>query len=144
MAFQELTDNIHNVSQKVQDFVTSTAEFYKLRLFKSGMKGAISLVNLLVFGSIFLFVLLFFSIGAALWIGIELESPYAGFLIVGAFYGIATLFLVIFGMKIIERRLILKFSKLLMDEDNNSVDPKSIAEQEVSDFANTVTTEQTR
>ncbi len=141
MAFQELTDNIHNVSQKVQDFVESTAEFYKLRLFKSAMKGAISLVNLLVFGSIFLFVLLFFSIGAALWIGVELKSPYAGFLIVGGFYGIVTLFLVIFGMKMIEKSLILKFSKLLNDEDD--VDPKIVAEKEVAEFSQTVITEKT-
>ena len=77
MAFDRLTDNIQSVSDKFQEYGTSTAEYYKLRLFKSSMKGAISLVNLLVFGSFFLFVLLFISIGVALWLGIVLESSFA-------------------------------------------------------------------
>jgi len=123
MAFERLTDSLQNVSDKLQEYGTSTAEYYKLRLFKSSMKGAISLVNLLVFGSFFLFVLLFISIGVALWLGIVMESSFAGFLIVGGFYGLVTLFLILFGRKIIERSLLIKFSKVLYDEDD--ISPKN-------------------
>lgn len=132
MAFEEFTDNLHRTSEKVQDFITSSAEYYKLRLFKSSMKGAISLVNLLVFGSISLFVMLFLSIGVALWIGSEMESLFSGFLIVGGFYAVVTLCLVIFGMRMIEKSLLIKFSKILYDEDD--VEPKKKVEMEVQEF----------
>lgn len=118
MAFDRLNDNLHTISEKFQDFGTSTAEYYKLRLFKSSMKGAISLVNLLVFGSFSLFIMLFISIGIALYLGIIMESSYAGFLIVGGFYALVMVFLVLFGKKMIERSLLKKFSALLYDEDD--------------------------
>jgi len=136
MAFDRLTESLHTVSDKFQDYTTSTAEYYKLRLFKSSMKGAVSLVNLLVFGSFFLFVLLFLSIGVALWLGIILESSFAGFLIVGGFYGLVTLFLLLFGKKMIERSLLIKFSKVLYDEED--VSPKKKAKKEVKEYQETV------
>jgi len=136
MAFDRLTESLHTVSDKFQDYTTSTAEYYKLRLFKSSMKGAVSLVNLLVFGSFFLFVLLFLSIGVALWLGIILESSFAGFLIVGGFYGLVTLFLLLFGKKMIERSLLIKFSKVLYDEED--VSPKKQAKKEVKEYQETV------
>ncbi|PVW15165.1 phage holin family protein [Marixanthomonas spongiae] len=118
MAFDRLTDSLHTVSDKFKDFGTSTAEYYKLKLFKSSMKGAISLVNLLVFGSFSLFVMLFISIAVALYLGIVMESSYAGFLIVGGFYAVVMVFLVLFGKKMIERTLLTKFSALLYDDDD--------------------------
>tara|TARA_R100001369_G_scaffold85625_1_gene119436 strand:- start:4877 stop:5302 length:426 start_codon:yes stop_codon:yes gene_type:complete len=136
MAFDRLTESLQTVSDKFQEYGTSTAEYYKLRLFKSSMKGAVSLVNLLVFGSFFLFVLLFISIGVALWLGIVMESSFAGFLIVGGFYGLVTLFLILFGRKMIERSLLLKFSKVLYDEDD--ISPKNQAKQEVKTYKETV------
>ncbi|WP_339702162.1 phage holin family protein [uncultured Marixanthomonas sp.] len=138
MAFDRLTESLHTVSDKLQEYGTSTAEYYKLRLFKSSMKGAISLVNLLVFGSFFLFVLLFISIGVALWLGIVMESSFAGFLIVGGFYGLVTLFLAFFGRKIIERSLLIKFSKLLYDDDSDKVTVEKQVKKEAENFKETI------
>ena len=138
MAFDRLTDNIQSVSDKFQEYGTSTAEYYKLRLFKSSMKGAVSLVNLLVFGSFFLFVLLFISIGVALWLGIILESSFAGFLIVGGFYGIVTLFLLLFGKKLIERSLLIKFSELIYDDDSDKVSIQQEAKNEAEAYKETI------
>ena len=67
--FKNLTDSLNKVVDRFEDYGASTAEYYKLRLFKSAMKGSISLVNLLVFGSLSLFVMLFLSVGAAFWLG---------------------------------------------------------------------------
>jgi len=138
MAFDRLTESLHTVSDKLQEYGTSTAKYYKLRLFKSSMKGAISLVNLLVFGSFFLFVLLFISIGVALWLGIVMESSFAGFLIVGGFYGLVTLFLAFFGRKIIERSLLIKFSKLLYDDDSDKVTVEKQVKKEAENFKETI------
>ena len=130
--FKDLTDSLNKISDKIEDYGLSTAEYYKLRLFKSIMKGSISLVNLLVYGSLFLFVLVFLSIGAAFWLGTFFEDVYVGFLLIGAFYGILLFLMFVFGKKIIERKMLYNFSGILYDEDD--VEPKLRAEEELEDF----------
>lgn len=132
MAFKGVSESLHKVADRLEDYSASMAEYYKLRLFKSSMKGAISLVNLLVYGSIFLFVLLFLSIGAAFWLGTYFEHAYVGFFLIGAFYGIILIFMFIYGRKIMERKLLHKFSGLLYEEDDLS--PKAVAEKEIEEF----------
>ncbi|MCG2429949.1 phage holin family protein [Aequorivita xiaoshiensis] len=130
--FKELTDSLNKITDKVEDYGLSTAEYYKLRVFKSVMKGSISLVNLLVFGSLFLFVLVFLSIGAAFWLGTFFEHVYVGFLLIGAFYALLFLLMFIFGKKIIEEKMLYKFSGILYDEDD--IEPKAKAVQEVDEY----------
>ena len=142
MAFKGLTDSLHKVTDKIEDYGLSTVEYYKLRLFKSVMKGGISLVHLLVYGSLFLFVLLFLSLGAAFWLATFFENVYTGFLLIGAFYGVVLIFMFIFGRKIIERKMLHKFSGVLFDEDD--MDPKSIAEKEVEEYGQTLKDESIR
>ncbi len=132
MAFKGLTDSLHKVTDRIEDYGLSMAEYYKLRLFKSAMKGSVSLVNLLVYGSLSLFVLLFLSIGAAFWLGTFFEEPYIGFLLIGAFYGVILIFMFIFGRKIIERNMLHKFSGLLYDAED--LEPKVAAEKELDEY----------
>lgn len=132
MAFKSLTESLNKVVDRIEDYGLSTAEYYKLRLFKSAMKGAISLVNLLVFGSLSLFVMLFISVGAAFWLGTFFEHSYVGFFLVGAFYGVLLILMYIFGRAIMESRLLHKFSSLLYDEDE--MEPKKVARQEIEEF----------
>lgn len=136
MAFKGLTDSLHKVTDRIEDYSLSMAEYYKLRLFKSVMKGSISLVNLLVYGSLFLFVLLFLSLGAAFWLATFFENVYAGFLLIGAFYGVILIFMFIFGRKIIERNMLHKFSGILYDE--NDLEPKVLAEEEIEEYEQTL------
>ena len=142
MAFKGLTDSLHKVTDRIEDYSLSMAEYYKLRLFKSVMKGGISLVNLLVYGSLFLFVLLFLSLGAAFWLATFFENVYAGFLLIGAFYGIILIFMFIFVRKIIERKMLHKFSGVLYDEDD--LDPKALAEEEIEEYQKTLEDEAIR
>ncbi|WP_313112407.1 phage holin family protein [Aequorivita sediminis] len=130
--FKDLTDSLNKITQKIEDYGLSSAEYYKLRLFKSVMKGSISLVNLLVYGSLFLFVLVFLSVGAAFWLGTYFEHVYVGFLLIGAFYGILLLLMFVYGRKVIERKMLYKFSSILYDEDD--IEPKEKAEQEIEDY----------
>jgi hypothetical protein len=142
MAFKGLTESLHKVTDRIEDYSGSMVEYYKLRLFKSVMKGGISLVNLLVYGSLFLFVLLFLSLGAAFWLATFFENVYAGFLLIGGFYGIILLFMFIFGRKLIERKMLHKFSGLLYDEDD--LDPKVLAEDEMREYQQTLEEEALR
>ena len=139
MAFSSLKESLHQVTDRIEDYSASMAEYYKLRLFKSTMKGAVSLVNLLVYGSLFLFVFLFLSIGAAFWLGTFFEHIYVGFLLIGAFYGIILIFMFIFGRKIIQRNMLHKFSGLLYDEDD--LDPKVATENELNEYQQTLSEE---
>jgi len=135
MIFENLSDNLHHVSDKFKDFTESSVEYYKLRLFKSAMKGSISLVNLMVFGGIFLFVLFFLSAGLALWLGVVYGSPYIGFLIVGGFYAILFFFIIFFGKGLIERTILVNASKLIFDEDDAA--PREVTEEKVDMFTQT-------
>lgn len=139
--FDNLTDSFHKVADKLEEFGTSTVEYYKLRLFKSSMKGAISLVNLLVYGSLSLFVMLFLSVGAAIWIGMLLGYTFLGFLIIGGFYGVLLVFMFVWGRKMIASKILHTFSGLLYDED--TMEPKKAAEQEMATYVREKTQEQT-
>lgn len=142
MVFKGLSDSLHKVTDRIEDYGLSMAEYYKLRLFKSAMRGSVSLVNLLVYGSLSLFVMLFLSVGAAFWLGTFFEEPYIGFLLIGAFYGIILIFMFVFGRKIIERNMLHKFSRLLYDEDD--LDPKVLAEKEIKEYEETLEDEALR
>ncbi|MFT6050283.1 MAG: hypothetical protein ACI9KI_002022, partial [Patiriisocius sp.] len=68
MAFEALSENLNNTGEKTQEYVETTAEYYKLRLFKSSMKFATSLISMLVLGSVALLLLSFMSFGVALYL----------------------------------------------------------------------------
>lgn len=130
MAFGSLTENIQKATDKTQEYIKNMAEYYKLRLFKSSMKGAISLVNLLVIGSIILMVLAFLSIGVAIWIGEAMDNRAAGYFIVAGFYFVVLLLILIFGRKEIEKYMLIKFSKQVFDDDDEH-SPKEQATETV-------------
>ncbi|CAM3341044.1 hypothetical protein [Aequorivita lipolytica] len=142
MAFSSLKESLHKVTDRIEDYSVSMAEYYKLRLFKSAMKGAVSLVNLLVYGSLSLFVMLFLSVGAAFWLGTFFEYVYVGFLLIGAFYGVILIFMYIFGRKIMERKLLHQFSGLLYDAED--LEPKVAVEQEINEYQETLLEEESK
>ena len=119
MAFKTLSENLEESGAKAQEYIKNTSEYYKLRTFKTVTKGAISLVNFLVLGIFLLLVLLFVSIGIALWLNNVLENSYAGYFIVAGFYIVIMLLLVIFGKKPIEKILLIKFSDMFFDNDDD-------------------------
>ncbi|PKA82941.1 putative superfamily III holin-X [Ulvibacter sp. MAR_2010_11] len=119
MAFKALSENLEKSGVKAQEYLKNTTEYYKLRIFKTVTKGAISLVNFLIIGIVLLLVLLFFSMGAALWIGDVLESKYAGYFIVGGFYILIIIGFIIFAKKPLQKILLLKFSDMFFDNDDD-------------------------
>ena len=96
MAFKALSENIKISGEKTQEYLENTAEYYKLRLFKSSMKFTTSLVSMLVLGSIGLLFLAFVSVGIALMISRMIGFPSAGFFIVAGFYLIVLIIIAIF------------------------------------------------
>src|SRR5690606_1445478 len=119
MAFRAITDSINQTGNKIQEYVETMAEYFKLRLFKSAMKFSTALVNMLVIGFISFLFLIFISIGGALYLSAVIGNPFAGFLIVAGFYLLVLLFVLIYGKAFIERKMLFKFSDLLIEEDDD-------------------------
>lgn len=127
MAFRAITDSINHTGDKIQDYLESTAEYYKLRLFKSAMQFSTSLVSMLVIGFISFLFLIFISIGGALYLSSVIGNPFSGFLIVAGIYLVSLLLVLIFGKGFIEKKMLLKFSNLLIEDDDFK--PEKIAEE---------------
>ncbi|RMA66016.1 phage holin family protein [Ulvibacter antarcticus] len=119
MAFDSLSDNIEKSGSKAQEYLKNSSEYYKLRSFKTISKTVISLVTFLTVGIFLLLVLFFFSVGAALWLGDIIDSRYAGYFIVGGFYILIILIILLFGKKSIEKLILTKFSDIFFDNDSD-------------------------
>lgn len=124
MAFERITDNIQRLKNAIQDFVDSSAEYYKLELFNKGIKGVSAGIKILLIAFFILFFILFISIGASVWISTALETPSVGFFIVGVFYLLLFLFILLFGGKIIKNLLVMKFSKIYFKKFEIDSEPK--------------------
>lgn len=118
MAFDELKDELNSIQDNARAYVDSSVEYYKLKSFKVAMKSASLIartVIVLLFLSLFI---LFISIVLALAIGKALDSNIYGFLIVASFYLILTFFVLFFKSKLIEKKVIQKFSKIFFSDEN--------------------------
>lgn len=122
MAFESLSDNVNNTGKKTQEYVENTAGYYKLRLFKSSMKFATSLISALVLGGVATLLLSFVSFGVAMYLSRIMEYPSAGFFVVGGFYLLVFLFVYFFGKKMIIKAVLERFSELILDDDDVSTD----------------------
>jgi hypothetical protein len=116
MAFEKLTNSIHDLNDNVRDLAKSSAEYYKLDLYKKIIMGVISLVNMMLLGFICLIALFFISIAVALAIGTALEKPSAGFYIVGGFYILVFALIWFFGKKPIQKIILIKSSRTFFND----------------------------
>ena len=116
MAFEKLTNSIHDLNVNLRDLAKSSADYYKLDLYKKIIKGVISLVNMMLLGFICLIALLFLSIALALGIGSALDNPSIGFYIVGAFYLVIFVLIWFFGKKPIEKIILIKSSRTFFND----------------------------
>jgi hypothetical protein len=90
---------VEELFEKIKILGQSTIELVKLRFYRKFADViALSLSHLLI-GLIFALMLLFFHIALAFWLGELLGEIYFGFLIIGIFYGILGLLLVLFYRK---------------------------------------------
>lgn len=89
---EELTD-IDILLSDAGDFIETKAVLWKLKTIESLADVSGELVAGLAMIGVACFVILLFSIGAALWIGELLGKSYYGFFVVGGFFAIVALIL---------------------------------------------------
>lgn len=119
MAFESISDNLHQLNENIKSFAQSSAEYYKLDLFNKSMKGATAAVKGVAIAFFMLFAVVFLSIAIAVFLSNILDSPSSGFFIVAGFYLLIGLFFVFFGSKIITKALLPPASKKFFSEPEN-------------------------
>lgn len=117
MAFEKLSDSVHDLNHNIQAYIHSNVEFYKLKAFKQGMKGATSLVRFLIMGFLLSTAGILISFALAIVISQAIGVPSAGYFIVGGFYLIVFVLIFIFGKEPIEKLVLKKFSKVVFNDE---------------------------
>ncbi|MEC7782589.1 MULTISPECIES: hypothetical protein [Leeuwenhoekiella] len=118
MSIFNLSEHISKVSDDAKKYLNSSLEYYKLDSFKKMMDGAVSLVNLMVSGSIFLIFILFISVGVAIVIGESLGSLSYGYFIVAGIYLVIYVLYKLFGKPFITEIVLRKYSKVFFNESS--------------------------
>ena len=116
MAFERLTNSIHDLNESIRGLKYSSAEYYKLDLYKKGIKAVIMLVNFLLIGFLGLFVLIFLSVAVAINISAAMEIPSFGFYIVAGFYLLLLLLLWFFGRDYIKKKILIGSSRKIFNK----------------------------
>lgn len=116
MAFEKLSNSIHDLNENIQAYFHSNSEYYKLKAFKNGMKGATSLVRFLVLGFLLSTAGIMLSFALAIVISEAIGVPSSGYFIVGGFYLLIFLLIFIFGKEPIEKLVLRKFSKAVFND----------------------------
>ncbi|APG60793.1 phage holin family protein [Christiangramia salexigens] len=119
MAFEKLSHSIHELNSNIQAYMHSNAEYYKLKAFKQGMKGATSLVRFLILGFLLSTAGILLSFALAIVISEAIGVPSAGYFIVGGFYLLVFILIFIFGKEPIEKLLLRKFSNVVFNENDD-------------------------
>jgi len=120
MAFEKLSDSIHDLNKNLQSYAQSNSEYFKLKAFKQGMQGATALVRFLIMACFLSVAGVMLSFALAIVISQAIGSPSSGYFIVGGFYIIISILIFIFGKEPIEKLILKKFSKAVFNENDNS------------------------
>lgn len=116
MAFEKISANLERLNKNVKALGESSAEYYKLDMFAKVMKGATTTVSMVVIGFLSLFFLLFISLAASVWLSNVIDIPSSGFFIVAGFYFLLILFMLLFGRKMIRKKMLIKISRKVFNK----------------------------
>lgn len=109
---QSTVDHIEDLISKAGDIAETKAELWKLRAAGKISETVSSLISIIAIVILTGAALTIASVGAAYWIGAEMNNVSYGFFIVGGFYAFAGLLLYLFRRKWIKTPL----SNLIIDK----------------------------
>ncbi|WP_127023369.1 hypothetical protein [Flagellimonas beolgyonensis] len=115
MAFEEIKEQFLEAEQSTKSYVKHSIDFYRLKSFKSMMKGITMAAKTVLVGSMVILALLFLSMSLAFWMGSYFESITKGFLMVGLIYVLFGIVLFLIRKKL-ERPLLRRFSEFYFEE----------------------------
>jgi len=112
MIFDDLKDDTKGLTDNVQAYVENRLNYLKLDVFKKTMLGITTLIKVILVSVLGLISFFFLSIALAIWLGDVLGKPSYGYLLVGGFYILLIVFVLLFAKKAIERLILRKYAKL--------------------------------
>lgn len=118
---KSISDNFSELTSATQNYIDATVSYHKLDLYKKLVKGIVSGSYALILAFFLLIALVFISVAGAIYLGGLLESIALGYLIMGAFYLVITVVLVVTLKKKLETVVLQNTSKQLFNnnEDKN-------------------------
>jgi sterol desaturase/sphingolipid hydroxylase (fatty acid hydroxylase superfamily) len=116
MAFEEIKEELQQIQHESKAYVESSITYYKLWGFKVAMKSTSVILKFLIIVLCLSMVLLFLSIAAAIAIGYALNNLAYGFLIIGGIYVIFTILIFLLRDKMIEGKVMAKFSEIFFND----------------------------
>ena len=112
MSVLSVKETFEEVPTKANSALNSQVAYYKLFLFRFIAKSSYGLITLFVVAFAGLLILFFLSLAGAYAIGEALGSNGLGFAIVGAFYILVAVLVLLFRKRLIERPLLEKLSEI--------------------------------
>lgn len=110
MVFNEIKDDLMDAEADMRSYLMRSEEYLRLKLFKIVMHHVTGIAKFVAIATGFLFALLFLSWALSIMLSETLQSTYLGFVIVGSFYVLIGILLVIFREKL-NAPILKKFSK---------------------------------
>lgn len=117
---KSISDNFKEFSTATQDYIESSVNYHKLDLYKKLVKILVSASYNLILAFFLLIALLFLSVAASIYIGNQLDSVPAGYLIVGGFY-IIVMIILAFTLKSKLQIIILKKTSKQLFNTNEDI-----------------------
>ncbi|AVM50101.1 hypothetical protein [Capnocytophaga sp. oral taxon 878] len=117
MSVLSVKETFEEVPTKANSALNSQVAYYKLFLFRFIAKSSYGLITLFVVAFAGLLILFFLSLAGAYAIGEALGSNGLGFAIVGAFYILVAVLVLLFRKRLIERPLLEKLSEIYFKEE---------------------------
>lgn len=114
MAFEDIKEQIAEAEENGKAYVKDSIDFYRLKSFRSMMKGITMATKFMLVGAAMAVALLFLSLSAIYYMGQILNNTALGFLIGGGFYILVGIIIYLLRKKI-ERPLLKRFSEFYFD-----------------------------
>jgi hypothetical protein len=102
----------------VRDFLKENFSLLVLNAFEKISRLISGITSILFLASLLVFILLFISVGLALWLGALIHEPYAGFFIVGGLYLLTGIIFYLNREKWIQVPIINGLLKSMTDDKN--------------------------
>jgi hypothetical protein len=102
---EEQTKIIESLISSATQYAKTSFDLVKLNAIEKTVDTTSSIVPTLIAISLFVTFLLFVNLGLSLWLGEILGNTFYGFLIVGGFYGVASLLIYLLFFEAIKKRI---------------------------------------
>ncbi len=115
MALENITKNTKSIKTQVENVVNDNVEYYKLLGFKIAAKSATSLVGLFLMSLFVLLIVLMLAMAGGFALSAYWGNYAYGFLVMAGILVLLLILLILFRKFIIDRPVLRKFSKLLLN-----------------------------